>query len=311
MSLKTIFDFKYVDGDTTLQDVRNEERFFGYRESEPLVFNSDYEKLYNDIMCDPFIMNSTLPSTLFVDRNAIKRGNSLWDELGITLCDVDIISKKYNLNKYTGIITNDFIDALSTDSPLKIPVRFHDKNIYGGAVQLNMEDPNDPSNNGVIFREIIVPKVKGVLSSCCYAHEITHTQELSTIGLNSSLLNRETIPMLIEQIFASKLDQTGDALKKIRYWRLWNLAKMLHDFATVKYIAYVSKAQFDTYIQSTIQSIKLANEFIFGSENVKKEIINYINKFFAGDIIVDEILNHFEANLEEVPKDLKVLRIVK
>ena len=46
MSLKTIFDFKYVDGDTTIQDVRNEERFFGYRENsgKRTVFQNDNER---------------------------------------------------------------------------------------------------------------------------------------------------------------------------------------------------------------------------------------------------------------------------
>jgi hypothetical protein len=117
--------------------------------------------------------------------------------------------------------------------------------------------------------------------------------------------------MLIEQIFAYKLDPTGETLKKIRYWRLWRLAKALHNYATIKDIAYISKINFDTYIQSTLQSIKLASIYLFGNDNEKKEIIKYINKVSSGDLIVDDMLYYFGANLEEVSNDLKTLKKVK
>lgn len=307
MSKETIFEYKFSENDSTIKEIRDKESFYGCCETKPLSFDSSYEDLFYSIRNDESILGNVFSPSFFVNKKYVKNSISLWESLGIQLQDIDILDKYYPMDSHQGEVTQDFLDALSASNPAQLPIVFKWFNdVEAKVVSFEMKY-NNPDNYGLIFQKIILPIFNSKLTSCFYAHEIAHTQPV----IMSSLLNDETIPILVEEIFASILDPSSKTLKQIRYRRLNQLMQMLYILANVKNISFESKIIYDTYIQSTLQAIKLANTYLFGTSSLQREIIKYINQIFQGNLFIEEMLAHFEANLEDVPRDINMLKMVK
>ena len=143
---------------------------------------------------------------------------------------------------------------------------------------------------------------------CLYHHEIAHTQLDSWKSCNN-LLDLETLPILIEEIFASKIDASGRTLEKLRNIRLLELIKFLFIYMATPNMAYSNRIASDGYIKSILQAISLMNIYLTGSGSMKKEIQNYINRIFAEQASVQDMLNHFHSNMDETPKVLQKLKV--
>ena len=173
-----------------------------------------------------------------------------------------------------------------------------------------MESPTGKiEDNSILYSNIILPNINNALTSCIYAHEITHSQTNSKDQCGN-ILNTETLPILMEEIFCFKLDGSLKSVIRMRNLRLLWLVKNLYRLMEIKNMAFSSKIEFDTYIKSTIQAIKLSNIYINGSANIKKEIQSYINRIVAEEASLMEMLNHYEANFEECNHTLKDLKIL-
>lgn len=306
------FTYTFIEGDPTVNDIQHKEEFYGLDKTKPLVYDYSYQKLYDEIINDKIIMrNSWFPFHRINKFNVIDSIN-LREQLGLKLREVNFLDESFTTINNTITFDEKFQKAINYGKVRNIPVEFSDgKDMNGGCQIFECEPTEEGEEKGIIIEKIEVPILNDTLSSCAYGHEIAHTQLLNINQATNNLLNTETIPIFIEQLFASIIDPTNRSLLRYRYFRLCDIVNKLSVFDKQKNLAYVSKIIYDMYIQSTLQAIKLFSTYSFSDENVKKEIIFYINKIFSGDILIEDMLNHFEANLDEVPKELKILKRIR
>ena len=309
---KQHFSYNLIEGDPTVEEIRYKERFFEFDETKPLEYDTSYVELYNALVGDKDLRkNSKLP-IYRIDKNRVINSIKIWENLGIKLHDIELLDKSYKIKNGYFVVDKKFQESLNLAQPKKIPVVFSNNQVLEGKCNyFTLESSENKDKKSVIFRDIIVPILNNNLSICAYGHEISHTQLTSVWEGTNNLLNIETIPIFIEQLFAYITDPTTNTLLKYRCFRLYDLVEKLYIIDQHKNLAYISKITYDTFIQSTLQAIKLFNTYAFGNANIQDEFIKYINKIFAGDILIEEMLNHFEANLDQVEKDSSILKKVK
>lgn len=306
------YDYKEIEGDITKQEILDRESFYGYEPTSPLTLDVSYEKLYDQIINDKSILTANRFMGSCVSIKQLKSSLSLWDDLGIKLHDIDILDSSFDkIKDGRFVITQEFIDAIKSAPPSELAIAFNKGKkgqMYGHVESLDMRSPsNNLEENGVIYVCLELSKVNSNLATCFYNHEIAHTQ-IDSSACSKSLLDTETIPILIEEIFASKLD-SNKTLEKLRNIRLLDLVKKLYVYGTVPNLAYVSRIDSDTYIKSTLQAIKLANIYLKGNDNIKKGMQEYINRIFAEERSVQDMLYDYDAALERVPKNLSKLKV--
>lgn len=306
------YDYKEIEGDITKQEILDRESFYGFEPTNPLTLDVAYEKLYDQLVDDKSILTSNRFMGSCVSIKQLKNSLSLWDDLGIKLHEIDILDSSFDkIKNGKFVITQEFIDAIKSAHPFYLPITFNKGKkgkMYGHVESLDMRSPsNNPEENGVIYVSVELSKVNSKLATCFYNHEIAHTQMDSGV-CSKSLLDTETIPILIEEIFASKIDE-NKTLEKLRNIRLLDLIKKLYVYENVHNLAYVSRIDSDTYIKSTLQAIKLANIYLKGNEKIKKEMQEYINRIFAEERCVQDMLYDYDASLERVPKNLSKLKV--
>lgn len=314
MSTNNSFNYSEIEGDPTKQEILAKERFYGYDSSKPLILDySTYRNLYNSIIHDKNIRFSEYFLGCLVSEKQLKKSVSIWDDLGIKLYEIDILDSSYgNVEEGGFILTQEFLDAIRAGHPSILPITFNRKKrgtLYGCVESISLTaSSNNPEDNGILYRNVDLSRLGKKVTTCIYNHEITHTQ-LNSKQSCQSLLDIETVPILLEAIFAGKIDPSGDTLKKLRNSRLLEIAKYLHSYLTIPNMAYVSRIESDTYIKSILQAIQLSNIYLTGNSNIRKEIQEYINRIFLEQVSVQDMLNHYNANLDEVPKELKRLKV--
>lgn len=307
-----VYSYNEIEGDTTKEEILEKESFYGMEATSPLILDSQYEKLYDQIVSDKSILTSKNFLGFNVSEKQLRSSISLWDDLGIQLHDIDILDPSYGYVEDGGfVITQEFIDSISTDHPSRLPIVFNKRKrgkLFGHIESLSMHSPeNNPDENAEIYVCIELAKTNRNLAICSYNHEIAHTQINSRLCSNN-LLDMETIPILIEEIFASKIDD-GKTLERLRNLRLLDIVRSLYVYETVPNLAFVSRIDSDTYIKSTLQAIKLANIYLKGNENIKKEMQEYINHIFAEERSIQDMLYDYDASIERVPKNLSKLKV--
>lgn len=313
MSTSNLFNYSEIEGDPTKQEILEKEKFYGYDPSKPLILDSSYKDLYNSIIDDKAILSSKHFFGWNASKKQLKSSISIWDDLGIKLHEIDMLDSSYKfVDNAEFIVTQEFIDAVKTIHPSELPITFNRKKIgklYGLIHIIEMNGAsNSPEDNSVLYCNIDLSRLSNKITPCVYNHEITHSQ-LDTRNSCQNLLDIDTLPILMEEIFANKIDNSGNTLEKLRNIRLLEILKTLYSYTTIPNMAYISRIECDAYIKSTFQAIQLANIYLTGNPNIQKEMHKYINKIFSEQFSVQDMLNQYNANIEDVPKCLKKLRV--
>ncbi len=311
---KDLLSYTIIEGDPTIQSVRDEENFFGYEKSNPLSLDSSFIDLYDEIVSDKSILYAEKFFRLGASKKFVKDSIKLWEELGINLQQIDILDENFPLEEGEATITEEFYNSIITAHPEKLPIHIdrslRNKQWEAITNYISMYSITEKvEDNSMLYSNIILPNINNALTSCIYAHEITHSQ-VNSKDQCGNILNTETLPILIEEIFCCKLDSSLKSVIRMRNLRLLWFVKNLYRLMATKNMAFSSKIEFDTYIKSTIQAIKLSNIYINGSENIKKEIQSFINRIIAEEASLMEMLNHYEANFAECEHQLKDLKIL-
>lgn len=313
MSTNNLFNYSEIEGDPTKQEILEKERFYDYDASKPLILDSTYKDLYNSIIDDKDILFLEHFFGCHVSKKLLKSSISIWDDLGIELYEIGMIDKSYGSVTEGGFtITQEFIDAIKFAHPYELPISFNrgkKGKLYCQVESISIEaTSNNPEDKFVLYTNIDLSSLDSKITACFYGHEITHTQLYSKRSCKS-LLDIETLPIFIEEIFASKIDVSGNTLEKLRNLRLLEIARYLYAYSTIPNMDYSSRIELDTYIKSTLQAIQLVNIYLTSNKNIQKEIQNYINRIFSEQSSVQDMLNQFNANIDEVPKSLKKLKV--
>lgn len=308
---KFILSYIELEEDSTKQIILDQEKSYGYNHAKPLSYDSDYIDLYNTIIKDKAIRHSERFLGFNANKNKIRASLSIWEDLGIKLQEIAIIDGSFACEDEEFIATKEFLDAIKITHPSELPIVIK-RNIKpcldGNLKKIVLTSALDGDGIGIVYRQINLSRTNNNYASCVYNHELTHTQIVNK-GSNTSILDSETIPIFIESIFASKMDQTNKTLIKMRSIRLLNIAQCFSELLYHSNLPYKTKIEADTYIKSTLQAIELSNIYLNGNENIQQEMIAYINKIFSEERTVQEMLDKYDANLEAVSKDIKRLKI--
>ena len=300
------FDYNLDLTDKTIEEVTEEEKFYGYDKSLIHSFDSTYESLYNDISKDDDIQYHYIYPSFGFDENYVRRSIKLWKELGINLHDLVIIKRFKNVDKLTAV-NRKFFKSISTENPSKLKLSF--KNIIQTDSELKLLRVNDPLYKGIVFDRINLPKLEKKLVSTIYAHEITHTQLETRNGGTNSYFNIEMIPIFMEYVFASVQKEPKISLSFVQNERLKSIFNFLCEMGLSDRVPYSRRITCEQFLISSIQAIKLFDVYYRGNESIKKEILEDINKVFDGRIIVEDIINKYGVSYDNGENNLKKLKL--
>lgn len=287
--------------------IKEDDEFSGYEPSSVLLVNQDLIFLKDDIKNNKEIKKATYGKLRDINEKYVKDSISLWEQLGIKL------HKVYGLDSPLNIYQSEFNDEsceIKLITPDKIPVFFNDMeflNEPNGQVTEIMGIDFDTNEKFVAFHSIDVNKFSDYITACFYCHEIAHTQIDSMFGACKSRLNKEVISLLAERIFAYNIDKS---LKTLRTGIDMDLLCLAENISLLSKGSngYIDNINLSMYMQSYLESFNLANIYLEGNPNIKKEMQGYINSIFNGDRAVEDMLNHYDSNYKDVPKKLNLIR---
>lgn len=287
------FDYEIKKDDNSIQSVRTDEKFYNYIPTNLNDFDESYEELYHQILDDDEIVyNYVYPKKNF-DKKYILDSINLWNDLGITLHNLNIFKKLRNGNH---VVLYDLgpLNSFKNKKASDLKVNFKDIPQWGSKVVLKEID--EKNYKDIIFNKIYLPKVDKKLASTIYAHEISHTQLLSAGGGVISTFHEETIPIFMEFVFADKLDNSNKTLSYVNNERLVSLSKFINNLTLGNKINYEERVKCEKYIISSLQAMELFKIYYYSNDNVKKEMLNDIKKIFNREMIVERMLMNYEID---------------
>ncbi len=217
--------------------------------------------------------------------------------------DIANIAKKgiYSIEDYL----NKSQKKTSTINPFELPVSFIDGHSMIGNTNkciLLVNSAEFLQKEPIIFDKITLGKNISTISAGTYCHEIAHTQIESQKGITQEYTNKEVISILIEKIFALEISSNKDVLNKsqlARFRYMLDIINCMKNFPN-KTISPLYVTAFDQaiYIPGTLQALRLFDIYKDGSEEVRNEMIVNIQKVFAGELTVEDLLAFYNVTYE-------------
>lgn len=297
------FSYNIKNDDKSREGVMHKEDFFGYKHVEPTTFSNKLIELKDEILNDKELINYLEYDSGYVNSWYLRKKAIIWKELGINLNTIQYLNPDFNLGEdgFYGKSISDFYEGLLDDSPIKLPIMFikdfNKTNFLADYLEFS-------KHNSIIFKCIYLPKVDRKICSAIYAHELTHIEQENAGGGINKITNSETLPIFIELLFAEKLGVDQTVLKH----RLIYLAGTINKLLKEKNINFELRIKLETYLISIIQGISLFNKYNDGNEIIKCEIIDFVNKIFKGEEVVENMLDSFDSNYKDVELKIKTLK---
>ncbi len=273
-------------------------------------------KLSNDLEDDkqinPYYFSLQKASPVFL-RSTLE----IWDNLGIKLHKVGVLESKNDIylakvKKYSNMISDYLEKRIVITNPSNITIELSPSFIFYFLDSPYLEGTTfrkDDSDDGLdVFTKVKLSRYNKYVTATHYNHEIAHTQ-VPHIDIEDTSFSKEVIPILFEELSALNIDKSGRLLKEVRLLRLNDLSNDLESFLTHKEkMNYNVVMETIGYIQSTLEAISLMNTYLKGDSSLKKEMCQYINSILSNKRNVQDILDYYDCNVDQVSKDLKVLK---
>lgn len=152
------------------------------------------------------------------------------------------------------------------------------------------------------FLRIELNELTTEVTTCTYVHEITHSQLESYPISYKNIKNREVLSKFNALFSAYILDPTNE--KILRLYDSYNIYEMANSALELRNY-FLQKEMFDynylkeasIYLVSDIKAFALFQTFYEASDEVKQDIIDNIQKVFAKELSVEELLSYYEINL--------------
>lgn len=282
-----------------IEIIKSRDEFFEYTDLKGISIDDELLALHEDISSNIKYKCALRSFPQNCCQEIFKRKGELFKDLGIKLHDVYCL----NEDKLSELDLNN----VSLISPLEIPVEWKIPyiTITPTASTVFILTKTEEKEKRTLFLDIMVHMFNDCFTSCFYNHELSHTQINSIIGSCNNRLNNEVIPALMEQITAYQLDSSLNTLEKIRDYGLDVISDCIFEVKGRTNDKMSRKSL--TYIKSYLESFKLANIYLSGNEDIRKEMHSYINNIFSGNRSVEDMLNHYDAQYENVPKKLELI----
>lgn len=299
------FDYEINPNDESIKIVENDESFYNYDKTNLHNFDKSYEELYSDILNDDRIVENYIYPKENFNKKDVLDSILLWKKLGITLHDVNVF-KKLRSDNFFVLYNRGVLNSYEMKDPAFLKVDF--KNIPQIDSSTRIVEINEKNYKDVAFKKIVVPKVDYRLASTIYAHEMSHVQMVSKDGGTNNIMYEELIPILMEFIFADKIDYSSFTLKYVKNERLMCICNSLNLLAMGNKLSYLNRVTMEKYIISSIYAFKLFEMYYDGSIETRKEILHDINEVFDGNIVVDNMINKYNLDLEDKEKTIKLIK---
>lgn len=285
---------------------------FGYKVSEKPSNNIESLLLLEDSIPINIMLFETMPQNITL-QVAIKKSEEFMKS-HFKLHDIDYAIKN----------CNDQIISTSLINPYQIPIEETTDHI-STLESCYIKDCNEyPKKFHVKIR--INRKITEFTPSTI-THEITHTQQESKEGILNYYTNSEVLTIFLEILhYIEKSSQSERAiLSKIQTLAndIYSLKVLLNKkshpdkvpliFVEPADVLEANIIETNTYIESTLKALNLIDIYINSNENIKKEIINYIQNIFDANRSVEDFLEYydttFESSLNTLQKKIKHIKI--
>ena len=300
-------EFKYIvdNNDPTINYIRDKERFFGFEKCNPTSFSREIKELAIEIFSDKELYNDFEFSKENFDINYVNSSKSIWKELGIGLPPIHMYKSSFDPETAMedGHVTLSFLKSIILGYPTDLPITITDGslNVSARATYLDYFD-----KNGIVFQDVVLPKVEKKSCSVIYAHELTHVAMDEARGGCEFFTNRETLPILIELLFADSMKDQA-LMDKIIKRRLSYLASVIADIHDNKDMPFSKRIVLESYVMSIIQSLTIFN-IVKDDDNSIKDIIEDINKVFKEEILTEHMLEKYDADYRNTDLKVKTLK---
>ena len=299
------FKYKVDRNDETIKVIKNSERFFGYAKTKPTNFSRDIKQLAIDIFRDHDLFDDYEFSKEDFDKEYVGESKAFWNNEGIVLPKIHLYKEGYDTDKiFDGNhLAKDFLDNIKLGYPTDLPREYTD-----GSQQVTARGSYIDffGKNTIVFKDVVLPEVEKRACSVIYAHELTHVGLDEARGGSEWYTNRETLPILIELLFANSLNDP-EIMDKIIKRRLAYLASVIADVHDHPEMPFEKRIKLESYIKSIIQGVTLFT-VSKDDENSKKEIITDINKVFSEELLTEHLLAKYDADYETADKNVKTLK---
>ena len=220
------------------------------------------------------------------------------DALADTKSFFDVFYQVHDVPYLKYIINNRFLKLANRQNvnPFSLPVipkTVSDETFYGSLI-------TELSNNQipqVAFLGIELNSLVTEVTSCSYAHEITHAEVDSVNGAITSYYNSEVLSVFIELQIAELLAKAEKILRtedSRRIYEIEVLARELKDYHQKRLVKSEDDALIDSkYVVSDVRAYNLFAEYYYGSNSTREYIKSRIQSIFDGNYTVEELLNEF------------------
>lgn len=299
------FEYKINEDDDSISNVNMDESFYNYEKTNLHTFDQSYETIYNYILNNDSIVYDYLYPKNNFNKKYVKDSILLWEKLGITLHDINIIKRFVNFDKLV-----EFNDKTLTKFELKPTkdLRLKFKRIPQDNSLVRFLEIDQPNYKNIVFKEILLPRLDKKLASTIYAHELSHAQLVTKNGGTNSIFQEEMIPILMEFIFANELDNDKFTLKYVKNERLFSVLKFINLLSKGNTLSFDKRVICEKYIISSFQALQLFDIYYRGNSFIKKEILKYIRDIFNGELIIEDLLHKYSIDYNDNEKNLKLIK---
>lgn len=293
------FDYIYKQDDDSYNIVETDEKFYNYDRTILHRFDKTYEELYHVLLDDDEIaFNYIYPKNNF-DKKYVLRSINVWKSLGINLHNLNIF-KLFRTGNMIVISSRGLLGSYTNKDCRKLKLDFQD--IPQWESKLILKEIDEEDFKSLVFNKIILPKVEKKLASTIYAHEMTHAQMMVYEGGTNSIFNEETLPILMELIFADELDPSINTLKLVNNERLISICKFIDILSRGNDVKYSDRVTSEKYIVSSLQAIELFKIYSLSTTRGKKEMLEDVNNIINGFNIVEDMLDKYQIDYEYTAK---------
>lgn len=181
-------------------------------------------------------------------------------------------------------------------NPFDLPVfpkTVSDETFYGSLIT-ELSNNQIPSTS---FLGIELNSLVTEVTSCSYAHEITHAEVDSVNGAIGSYYNSEVLSVFIELQISELLAKAERILRtedSRRIYEIETLARELKEYHQKRLEKTEDDALIDSkYVISDVRAYNLFAEYYYGSNSTREYIKSRIQSIFDGNYTVEELLNEF------------------
>ena len=203
--------------------------------------------------------------------------------------------------KYKQRLLDSIKDYTEMKSPFDIPLEFVFREATYGSLQNILCKVNNPEfikQIPTVFYEIRLSAAVSCVTASLYAHEIAHSQLKRNKQMILDMQNEEVIPIFLEKLIASQIENTGALVQKVEETRFKELYSAFLVLDNPLFASFQQRISASKYIVSTLKATNLFDKYINGSEKQKQIILSGIQEIFDGSKKVESFLDSQNITFE-------------